>query len=101
MERVNLLLIYEEIESYLSNGNRQLDHFDDYFNWLKTLKPGEFVFTLLRRETYSGVTEKYYLRVVEKISETGIKLKNLSKIFRYEEGDVSCWRAIGSSSKQS
>ena len=81
-------LQYEELESYLSNENRQLDDIEDYFDWLKMLKPGEFVLTLLRRESYSGATEKYYLRVVEKTSEAGIKLSNLNKIFRYEEGEA-------------
>lgn len=77
-----------KMESYLSNENRLLDDIEDYFDWLKTLKPGEFILTLLRRESYSGVTEKYYLRVVEKTSETGIKLRNLSKIFGYEDGET-------------
>lgn len=81
-------LKYEEMQFYLSNESRQPDDIGDYFDWLKTLKPGEFVLTLLRRENYSGVTEKYYLKVVEKATETGIKLRNLSKIFRFEDGEA-------------
>ncbi|MCD7966252.1 MAG: hypothetical protein LUG90_10870, partial [Clostridiaceae bacterium] len=42
----------------------------------------------LKRKDSRGKKEKYYIRVVEKITKNGIKLKHLTKIFRYDTGEA-------------
>lgn len=41
-----------------------------------------------KREDYNGIKEKYYLRVVERTTKTGIKLRHLTRTFKYETGEV-------------
>lgn len=81
-------LHYEELAACLLSKLELSDNIGNYEEWLRELKQNDLVLTLFRREDFIGIKEKYYLRVVEQISETGIKLRNLKRIFRYELGEI-------------
>lgn len=79
---------YEELEAYLLGERRALNDGQTYEEWLRTLRENDIVLTLLRREDYKGVKEKYYVRVVERTTRNGVKLRHLTKIFRYGVGET-------------
>ncbi|MGL5435677.1 MAG: hypothetical protein ACRDBO_09820 [Lachnospiraceae bacterium] len=85
---------YEELQAFLLSKNRQSVNIGNYSEWLRTLKADELVLTSFRREDYNGIKEKYYLRVVERTTKTGIKLKHLTRIFKYEKGQIVWIREI-------
>ena len=60
----------------------------NYQDWLKCLKAGDLVLTRFIKYNYNKIICKYYLRKVEAINKTGIKLKYLSKLFNYETGEL-------------
>ncbi|MDF2989065.1 MAG: hypothetical protein K0R50_4575 [Eubacterium sp.] len=60
----------------------------NYKTWLLSLNEKDLILTYFRREDDSGIKEKYYLRLIEKKTNQGIKLKGLSKIFKYEVGEI-------------
>ncbi|WP_373265681.1 hypothetical protein [Hungatella hathewayi] len=78
----------EEMEIYLLSEEKRSDSAGTYEEWLRSLHADELVLTSLKRIDFSGVKEKYYVRVVEKTTKNGIKLKHLTKIFRYGTGEV-------------
>lgn len=80
-------LLYEELESYLLSEYKP-GNIEQYDAWLRSLNENDVVLTLFLREDYSGVKEKYYLRVVEKKTKNGIKLKKLSRTFEYATGEI-------------
>lgn len=80
-------LHYDELEAYLMREYVPGD-IEKYEDWLMALNENDLILTLFRREDYSGVKEKYYLRLVEKKTKNGIKLKKLSKTFKYETGEL-------------
>lgn len=81
-------LDYEEMETYLLSEEKQSASAGTYEEWLRSLHADELVLTSLKRIDFSGEKEKYYVRVVEKTTKNGIKLKHLTKIFRYGTGEV-------------
>ena len=81
-------LHYEELEAYLLSELKWSGNIGNYEEWLRALKQNDLVLTLFRRENFSGIKEKYYLRVVEQTTKTGIKLRHLTRIFRYEVGEI-------------
>lgn len=82
-------LHYEELENYLLNENKMSADMRPYEEWLRTLQENDVVLTLFKREDYSGIKEKYYIRVVERTTKNGIKLRHLTKIFRYGAGEIA------------
>jgi hypothetical protein len=60
-----------------------------YNKWLKSLNDNDLVKTEFIRKEYGKVNVKYYLRLVEKKLRTGIKLKRLTKTFKFETGLIS------------
>lgn len=81
-------LFFDEIAPYLLNENMP-GAIGKYEEWLRDLKENDLVLTLFRREDpFTGIKEKYYLRVVEKKTKNGIKLKGLTRIFDYEKGEI-------------
>lgn len=60
-----------------------------YKKWLKNLNENDLVKTEFIRKQYGKVNVKYYLRLVEKKLRTGIKLKRLTKTFKFETGMIS------------
>lgn len=81
-------LDYEEMETYLLSEEKQSASAGTYEEWLRSLHADKLVLTSLKRIAFSGEKEKYYVRVVEKTTKNGIKLKHLTKIFRYGIGEV-------------
>ncbi len=81
-------LHYEELEGYLMNEYVPSVE-RDYKEWLMLLNENDLILTCFRREDYTGIKEKYYLRRIEKKTVKGIKLKGLSKIFKYEDGKIA------------
>ena len=78
----------EEMETYLLSEEKRSDSVGTYEEWLRSLHTDELVLTSLKRINLSGVKEKYYVRVIEKTTKNGIKLKHLTKIFCYGTGEV-------------
>lgn len=81
-------LQYEELETYLLSELKRSGNIGNYEEWLRALNENDLVLTSFKRKDYNGIKEKYYLRVVEQISQTGIKLRRLTRIFRYEVGEI-------------
>ena len=81
-------LHYEELEAYLLSELKWSGNIVNYEEWLRALKQNDLVLTLFRRENFSGIKEKYCLRVVEQTTKAGIKLRHLTRIFRYEVGEI-------------
>lgn len=80
-------LCFEEIEAYILREYKPADA-QQYEEWLMSLDENDPVLTILRTENSSGLKEKHYLRVVEKTTKDGLKLKWLSKIFKYKTGEI-------------
>jgi len=80
-------LQYNELEAYLMSEYMPSD-IENYKAWLMSLNENDLILTSFRREDYSGIKVKYYLRLIEKKTKIGIKLKRLSKIFKYEVGEI-------------
>jgi hypothetical protein len=80
-------LHYDELEAYSMSEYVPCD-IQNYKTWLLSLNENDLVLTHFRREDDSGIKEKYYLRLIEKKTKKGIKLKGLSKIFKYEVGEI-------------
>ena len=78
----------EEMETYLLSEEKRSDSVGTYEEWLRSLHADELVLISLKRKDFSGVKEKYYVRVIEKTTKNGIKLKHLTKIFCYGTGEV-------------
>lgn len=80
-------LYYEELETYLSSEYKP-NLIENYEEWLRSLKAGDLVLTSFKREEYGNAKVKYYLRVVEETTKKGIKLGKLTKVFKYEVGEI-------------
>jgi hypothetical protein len=80
-------LNYEELQGYLSMEYIASD-IENYKDWLMSLEENDLVLTCFKRKDYKGVKEKYYLRLVEKKTKAGLKLKKLSKTFKFETGEL-------------
>ncbi|MDD3138330.1 MAG: hypothetical protein PHX08_05075 [Lachnospiraceae bacterium] len=87
-------LHYEEIETYLMSEYVQGD-IENYKDWLMSLHENDLILTRFRKEEDRGIKDKYYLRLIEKKTKNGIKLKKLSKIFKYEDGKVIYENKVG------
>lgn len=79
---------YNELEVYLLSEGKRSYSMGTYEEWLKLLHENDLVLTLLKREDYNGIKEKYYVRVVERITGRGIKLRHLTTIFNYDTGEI-------------
>ncbi len=77
----------DELEDFLK-VEYTLPRIQNYAEWLNTLNENDLVITLFQRKSFNGLKKKYYLRLVEKRMKTGIKLKRLSKTFKYETGEL-------------
>ena len=77
----------EELEGYLEE-EYTFRHIEDYGEWLKSLNENDLVLTLFKRQEYSGVKQKYYLRLVEKKTKNYLKIKKLSKTFKFTTGEL-------------
>jgi hypothetical protein len=79
----------EELSDYLKNEFiLNLNKPDNYNEWLKTLNENDLVLTSFIRKDRHKTKRKYYLRLVEKTTKKGIKLKKLSKIFKFDTGEL-------------
>lgn len=81
-------LKFEEIEAYISSEYKSAAP-QQYEEWLMSLNENDVVLTILRTERFDWVKEKYYLRMVEKTTKNGLKLRWLSKIFKYSTGETA------------
>jgi len=81
-------LHYEELEDYLLHEHKS-GNIEQYEKWLTSLKENDAVLTLFQREDFFEIKKKYYLRVVEKKTKSGIKLRGLSRLFKYESGEIT------------
>ena len=61
---------------------------EDYSEWLRSLDENDVVLTLFERIEFQKKRQKYYVRIVEKKTKNGLKLKKLSKIFKYDTGTL-------------
>lgn len=76
-----------ELEAYLI-GEYVPGDIGNYKAWLMSLNENGLILTQFRSEDNNGIKEKYYLRLIEKKTNKGIKLRGLSKIFKYEMGEI-------------
>ncbi|MEN8906065.1 MAG: hypothetical protein ABF289_08935 [Clostridiales bacterium] len=80
-------LKHSDLKNYLIHEYKP-SLIENYNEWLKSLNENDLVVTLFKREQYNGIKEKYYLRLVEKKTKNGLKLKRLSKIFKFDSGEL-------------
>lgn len=80
-------LQHNELEAYLTSEYMPTD-IESYKEWIMSLNENDLLLTSFRREDDRGIKVKYYLRLIEKKTKNGIKLKRLSKIFKYESGEI-------------
>ena len=78
---------FEELSVCLKKEFKK-NEFEDYSEWLKTLNENDLVLTEFVRDEFGKVKKKYYIRIVEKKTGKGIKLKKLSKIFSFDSGEI-------------
>lgn len=87
-------LHYEDLETYLMSdyvpGNIEV-----YREWLMSLHESDLILTRFQIEDDRSMKDKYYLRLIEKKTRNGIKLKRLVKIFNYEDGQVVYENKVG------
>ena len=79
---------YSEIEGFLNNEYVSPPKCT-YIKWLKLLNEMDLVKTEFIRKSFGKTTTKYYLRIIENKKRTGIKLRHLSKTFKYETGTIT------------
>jgi hypothetical protein len=60
-----------------------------YKKWLNTLDSNDLVKTEFIRKEFGKVKVKYYIRLVDKKIRTGIRLKRLTKTFKFDTGMIS------------
>lgn len=80
-------LHYEELEDYLLREFQERDS-QQYEDWLRSLDKDDVVLTLFQREDGREMKKHYYCRVVEKKTKTGIKLRGLSRVFKFTSGEI-------------
>ena len=86
MEKLKYLKL-DELSDYLIKPFVE-NTIGDYSEWLRSLNENDIVLTLFDRIQFKKKMQKYYLRIVEKKTKNGLKLKRLSKIFKYDTGTL-------------